>query len=142
MGEADANDLSGLWRGLFSYPRKKPPVHFEASLRDTDGWLVGTTCETGTVGEAAGLTISATLQGRRMARRVTFLKIYDGQFRRYDSVHYEGTVNVDGSEIEGRWMIFGNWSGTFLMVRSAGSSTKVATDAKATVRAHLKGSAS
>ncbi|HEY1934453.1 MAG TPA: hypothetical protein VGG99_20790 [Acetobacteraceae bacterium] len=129
MGETDATNLSGLWLGLFSYPRKLRPVHFEASLRDADGWLVGTTCETGTAGEVAGLTIGATLQGRRTERTVTFLKIYDGESRRYDSVHYEGAVSVDGTEIEGRWTVPGSWSGTFLMVRSAGPSTKVAVDA-------------
>ena len=117
------SDLSGEWRGLYSYARGKDPVHFAAVLRDTDGWLTGTTSETGTAGDAAGLTISASLQGRRTGRSVTFLKIYHGNFRRYDTVHYAGEVSADGTEIEGRWTIPGNSSGTFLMIRTVGLAT-------------------
>ncbi len=38
----------------------------------------------------------------------------------YDSVQYTGEVNEDGIEIEGRWTVRSNWSGTFLMIRSSG----------------------
>ena len=48
-------------------------------------------------GDARGLTITATLQGRRTGRSVTWLKIYDGSFRLYDSVQYAGDINGDGS---------------------------------------------
>ena len=117
---ADAWDLSGVWHGQFSYPRIKAPVAFVATLTESNSWLHGVTQETGTVGDARGVTISATLQGRRTARAVTWLKFYHGSYRGYDAVQYAGEVNEDGTEIAGRWTIHANWSGRFLMVRSKG----------------------
>ena len=46
------------------------------------------------------------------------LKIYHGPSAYYDSVHYAGDLNEDGTEISGTWRVAANWSGTFLMVRS------------------------
>lgn len=96
-------------------------MSFVARLSETNAWLDGFTQETGTAGDARGLTISATLQGRRTGHSVTFLKLYTGSHRGYDSVHYAGAVNADGTEIAGRWTVPGSWSGTFVMTRSAGS---------------------
>ncbi len=117
---ADHLDLSGAWQGLYSYPVSRPSVSFTATLSEALGWLTGRTEETGSVGDARGLTISATLQGRRTGRSVTLLKTYDGSYRGYDSVRYEGTVNNEGAEIDGRWSVVGVWSGSFLMIRSSG----------------------
>ena len=126
MAQADgAQDLSGFWHGLFHYPAGQPPVAFTAELRDADGSLLGSTSETGQVGEAAGRTITATVQGRRQGAATLWLKIYDGDYRQYDSVRYEGVVSADGQEIEGRWTVPGNWSGTFLMIRGAGVADEV-----------------
>ncbi len=130
-GDAAAFDLSGAWQGLFSYPRKQPPVSFAATLSESGGWLTGTTQETGSVGDAKGLTISATIQGGRSGRSVTFLKTYDASFKHYDSVHYAGEVNADGTEIEGQWTVPGNWSGTFLMIRSSGPGAALALETTA-----------
>ena len=113
-------DLSGTWHGFYNYPIAQEPVPFTAELTDADGDLAGRTEETGNVGDARGLAISATLQGRRSGSSVTWLKIYDGQFEHYDAVRYAGNVSEDGLEIEGRWTVPGNWSGTFLMIRAAG----------------------
>jgi hypothetical protein len=49
---------------------------------------------------------------------VSFVKTYDGSNPNYRSVTYEGTVNGDATEIEGRWKIPRDWSGKFLMIRS------------------------
>jgi hypothetical protein len=117
-------DLTGSWRGQYTYPSHKQPVHFTATLTETAGWLVGAIEEIGTVGSARGLTITATVQGRRSGFSATFLKLYDGAFREYDTVHYAGDVNHDGTEIEGRWTIPGSWSGRFLMVRAGGQAEK------------------
>ena len=113
-------NLSGQWQGFYSYPSRQRPVSFSATLTEAGSWLTGMTTETGTEGKARGRVLGATLQGRRTARSVTFLKLYADGFPAYDGVHYEGEVRADGTEIEGRWSIPGSWSGTFLMVRSGG----------------------
>jgi hypothetical protein len=113
-------DLSGLWDGLYSYPRILAPASFVADLKETGGWLTGTTRETAASGSATGQNLSATLQGRRSGSSVKFLKLYDGSVPGFDSVAYEGNVSADGTEIDGRWTAIGNWSGTFLMIRSQG----------------------
>lgn len=106
---------------------------FVAQLTERDAAFSGTSEETGTYGAAKGVKIGATLQGRRDARAVTFLKLYDGRHEGYDSVHYEGRLSADGREIAGRWSIPGGWSGSFLMIRSAGA--KAATAKKTTAKA-------
>jgi hypothetical protein len=126
--EAGAVDLSGVWHGLYSYPRNRDPVSFVATLTEGNSWLTGATQETGVVGDARGLTISATLQGRRTGRSVTWLKTYDRSYRLYDAVHYAGNVSADGTEIEGRWTIPGSWSGKFLMIRSGGLAAALTQD--------------
>ena len=113
-------DLSGPWDGLYSYPRTLAPVSFVADLKETGGWLTGTTGEAAASGSATGQNLSATLQGRRSGSSVKFLKLYDGSVPGFDSVAYEGAVSADGTEIDGRWTAIGNWSGTFLMIRSQG----------------------
>jgi len=115
---SDALNLTGVWHGLYSYPRARESVPFTASLTDGGGWLSGTTEEVPTSGKAKGLTLVATLQGRRTGHSVTFLKTYDDLRYGYDAVQYAGAVNQDGSEIEGRWTIPGVWSGKFLMIRA------------------------
>jgi hypothetical protein len=57
------------------------------------------------------------------------LKIYHGAFALYDSVHYAGDINEDGSEINGRWHVPGSWSGTFLMIRDRAAATAIAKEA-------------
>ena len=61
------------------------------------------------------------------------MKTYDGANPNYRAVDYEGTLSNDGTEIEGRWVIHGVWSGKFLMIRSAGKAETV--ERKVTERA-------
>ena len=62
-----------------------------------------------------------------------FTKSYDAADENYSVVEYEGTLSGDGTEIEGRWTIPSNCSGTFLMIRS--SRTETARSRKQTVDA-------
>jgi hypothetical protein len=110
-------NLSGVWHGLYSYPVAMPSVPFVATLSDRGSWFDGTTEETGTVGDAVGRTLTASLRGRRSGRSITMLKIYHGPSADYDSVHYSGELNEDGTEINGTWRVATTWVGTFLMVR-------------------------
>ena len=131
--QADALNLTGVWHGQYSYPTNKPPIPFTASLTEVNSWLHGSMEEIGTAGDARGVTIGATLQGRRTGRQVTWLKFYHGSYRLYDSVSYEGEVSADGTEIAGRWSILANWSGRFLMVRQKGAEAARAKKATAKV---------
>ena len=126
-------DLSGLWHGFYNYPIAQEPVPFTATLTDADGDIVGATEEIANVGAARGLTITATLQGRRLGFSVTWLKIYDADVQHYDAVQYTGTVSEDGLEIEGRWTVPGHWSGTFLMIRAGGIARSVEAEIEAPV---------
>ena len=123
MSEASLN-LSGLWHGRYAYPRGQSPVAFTATLTEIDGWLSGSIEEKAAVGRSAAVTLTAALQGRRTGYSVTWLKLYEGAPATYDTVHYEGDVSADGTEISGRWTIPGAWSGTFLMIRPSGTGAK------------------
>ena len=93
---------------------------FSARINEIGSWLDGVVEEVGTAGDARGLTISASIQGRRTGRSVTWIKIYHGTFRLYDSVQYGGEVSADGKEIEGQWQIRPGVIGRFMMVRQGG----------------------
>jgi len=113
-------NLSGAWRGVFSYPKRFDSVSFSATLAEKDSWLTGTTQEPRSQREERGLTITASLQGRRVGTSVTWLKLYD-HAPHLHSVHYAGVVSNDGDEIHGHWEIPGSWSGAFLMIREGGA---------------------
>jgi hypothetical protein len=125
MAEVSLN-LSGVWQGRYSYPSNRPAVPFTATLSEIDSWLSGAIEEKGTSRDSIGLTLTATVQGRRTGRSVTWLKLYDGALRTYDAVNYQGEINEDATEISGRWSIPGNWSGTFLMIRPMAAPTRSA----------------
>ena len=120
----DESNLTGIWQGLYSYPRALEPVSFVATLIETASWLSGSTHE---AHRKTGATILATLLGTRADDTVDFVKTYEPTSSGYKKgVHYEGTLSADGTEIEGRWIIPGNWSGRFLMIRGAREAESVA----------------
>ncbi|HEY2892365.1 MAG TPA: hypothetical protein VGJ31_17140 [Dongiaceae bacterium] len=118
-------DLTGQWQGQYSYSgrRNKSPVPFSATINENGTWLDGVVEEVGTAGDAKGITISASIQGRHTGRAVTWIKIYHGSFRLYDSVQYHGEVAADGQEIEGQWQIRPGVIGRFMMVRNGGKAS-------------------
>ena len=122
---AEELNLSGLWKGIYSYPRLLPPNEFEAELRDHAGLLTGETFEHGRNGASKGLPLPAMIEGHRHGLDVRFIKHYDAFRRARTPVHYSGTVSTDGSEISGIWDIPGQWSGTFLMIRAKGKAAVI-----------------
>jgi hypothetical protein len=116
--------LSGLWNGQFSYPKAWEPEFFTASLIETSEFLGGSIQEVAQSGRSKGKTLYATVSGTRVGAKVSFRKSYESATRTH-SVFYEGTVNADGTEIEGSWSIPGNWSGRFLMLRETGQGAAV-----------------
>ena len=109
----DPLDLSGDWLGSYEYPRKFAPVAFTASVAERGGWLSGVVLETTLLGNRR-----AAMEGRRIGQAVTWLKTYQHRDVTHD-VQYEGVVDGAGEEISGRWTIFRDWSGVFLMVRQS-----------------------
>lgn len=109
------HDLSGPWHGLYSYPQVLAPVFFTAELHHADPFLSGRTEES----MEGGACVAARLSGRLAGQGVTFLKMYEAQTDSRDCVSYDGLLDPDGTEIHGRWIIPGNWSGTFLMMRAS-----------------------
>jgi len=114
----DARALTGVWHGLYTYPDGRS-VSFVATLIDSAGALSGSTHEPGGHGDAASGTLYAMIAGKRGGNTVTFRKTYDGKVPRYHAVDYAGTLDAEATEIAGRWIIPGVWSGTFLMIRPA-----------------------
>ncbi len=122
----DRDNLTGIWHGLYTYPRDLGTVSFVATLIESGGALSGSTHEPASDDGAPGGTLLATLSGSRHAGVVTFVKTYDRAGKRFrHPVSYEGALSEDATEIEGRWSIAHNWSGKFLMIRSAGRSVSV-----------------
>lgn len=120
MSAAGDYDLSGRWNGIYNYPSLYPPNQFEATIRDTGGAIAGEISQPGEFFEPEGTVQHAVIEGRRDGNIVTFVKFYDDLSR--PTPHYRGTIQPGGDEIHGEWTIPGDWSGTFLMVRSAGQS--------------------
>ena len=119
MSGAGSADLTGIWLGLYSYPRRLEPVSFTATLIDTSGAISGSSHESFPRRGQGVFTAFAALYGRRDEHAVTFVKTYDGGVPHNKPISYEGAIMDDGNEIEGRWIIPDVWSGRFLMVRSA-----------------------
>lgn len=124
---ASDHKLTGVWDGVYSYPSGGPTVPFVATLIEAGRTLSGSTHEQCLVGGSPNETLFATLMGSRDASAVSFVKTYDGSNCNYRSVKYEGTVNGDATEIEGRWIVSGSWSGRFLMIR-AGDAPRAAAE--------------
>jgi hypothetical protein len=119
-------NLTGIWQGLFSYPRALKAGNFSATLIETSNHLSGSTSELWAHGPRAGETILAMLSGNRIDSMVRFTKTYEGPDQPNHLVEYEGTLTEDFLEIEGRWHIPRSWSGRFLMIRPGGRSVEAA----------------
>ena len=108
--------LTGVWQGVYSYPMGRlAAVAFTATLIEAGSSLSGSVHEQCTM---SGATLLFSVSGSRHSTAVAFAKTYLGTGRHYGTILYEGTVNDDATEIEGRWTIPRDWSGRFLMTRS------------------------
>ncbi|MGE0179938.1 MAG: hypothetical protein AB7O91_08990 [Sphingomonas sp.] len=115
-GEAD---LSGRWTGIYSYSSRFPPNTFEATIRDAGGSISGVIVQPREFFEAGDGMQHAVIDGSKDGTTIRFVKIYDDLDR--PTPHYEGTIQPGGDEVEGRWTIPGDWSGSFMMIRAAGA---------------------
>ncbi|MGN6280089.1 MAG: hypothetical protein ACTHM8_15395 [Sphingomonas sp.] len=130
---SDPLDVTGVWDGIFSYPRAMPPNHFVAELREENGRIVGETREPSDSPRDEASELHAFVEGTRSGADVAFTKFYDSQ-RRLQPISYHGTLDADGNEISGRWTIQSDWSGTFLMTRRAKQAAAETRETAETVR--------
>ncbi len=132
-GPASAENLSGVWNGLYSYAHGGS-VAFVATLTEIGGSLGGTVHEPCTAGGSPADTMTAQIAGSRSGNTVAFVKTYEGGNPYYaHPVRYAGRLSADATEIAGTWSIPGAAAGTFLMMRAAGRKAKA--KRKAEVRA-------
>jgi hypothetical protein len=111
--------LTGVWDGTYVQSRIGM-VTFLATLIETGGALGGNVTDPCIRPDClVGGTHSASIKGHRSGSVVSFVKCYEPSGCGYDTVFYEGLVNADTTEIDGRWRLPRmEGSGTFLMVRS------------------------
>lgn len=119
------DSLTGVWDG--TYTHKRGIVTFLATLIESGGALAGNVTEP-CISPACPLsTHNASIAGHRSGSAVSFVKRYEPPGYGYGTVSYEGTVNAEATEIDGRWWLPG-MSGTFLMVRSTRPAESVVTE--------------
>jgi hypothetical protein len=120
------DSLTGVWDGTFVQPGAGM-VTFLATLIESGGALGGNVTEPCMMSGCPLSTHNASVAGHRSGSAVSFVKRYEPPGFGYDTVLYEGSVNAEATEIDGRWKLPGTTlSGTFLMVRSAKPAESVA----------------
>ena len=125
------DNLTGVWDGTYTQPGVGI-VTFLATLIEAGGALGGNVTEPCATPGCPLSTHNASIAGHRSGSAVSFIKRYEPPGHGYDTVSYEGTVNADATEIDGRWRLPGTTtSGTFLMVRSTQPAESVATEEQA-----------
>ncbi|MBR0869173.1 hypothetical protein JQ633_02295 [Bradyrhizobium tropiciagri] len=124
------DSLTGVWDGSY-VQTGAGMVTFLATLIDAGGALGGSVTEPCMTPGCPLSTHNASLAGHRSGSAVSFVKRYEPPGYGYHTVHYEGTVNAEATEIDGRWRITGTaFSGAFLMVRAGRSAEAVAAEKK------------
>jgi hypothetical protein len=122
------DDLTGVWDGTYVQPHVGI-VSFLATLIESGGALAGDVTEPCMMPGCPLSTHNASIAGHRSGSAVSFVKRYEPPGYGYDTVSYEGFVNAEATEIDGRWRVPGTTSsGTFLMVRSTKTAQSVATE--------------
>ena len=119
------DSLTGVWDGTFTH--RRGIVTFLATLIESGGALAGNVTEPCTNPACPLSTHNASITGHRSASAVSFVKRYEPPGYGYGTVSYEGTVNAEATEIDGRWRL-PRTSGTFLMVRSTRPAEAVVTE--------------
>ena len=112
------DSLTGVWDGTYTQPGVGI-VTFLATLIETGGALGRNVTEPCATPGCPLSTHNASIAGHRSGSAVSFIKRYEPPGYGYNTVSYEGTVNAEATEIDGRWRLPGTTtSGTFLMIRS------------------------
>lgn len=123
--------LTGVWDGTFIQP-SVGAVTFLAALIESGGALTGSVTEPCMSPGCPVATHNASIAGSRSGSAVSFVKRYEPPGYGYTRVFYEGVVNADATEIDGRWKLPDNSAtGTFPMIRSGKPAQAVAREERA-----------
>jgi hypothetical protein len=126
-----ADSLTGIWDGTFLQPGVGT-VTFLATLIEGGGALTGSVTEPCMSPGCPIATHNASISGSRSGNAVSFVKRYQPPGYGYSHVFYEGAINADATEIDGRWWLPDNSvTGTFLMIRSGKPAEAVAVEEQA-----------
>lgn len=120
-----SDDLTGVWDGSYIQPGVGM-ITFTATLVETGGALGGSVTEPCMMPGCPVNTHNSSISGHRSGSAVSFVKRYEPPGFGYDRVTYEGTVNAETTEIDGRWRLPGD-SGSFLMIRAGKPAQAVTT---------------
>lgn len=134
----DAQSLTGVWHGRYSYPGTRMPENSFVAVLYGSTSLTGTVHEVMRHGDGSESPANATVVGACHGHDVTFLKSYDGTSHIRHNVMYAGLLSQDRLEIEGVWRIQhpgGVFSGRFLMIRKRGDDEAVTREVAETVSA-------
>jgi hypothetical protein len=126
------DSLTGVWDGTYTQPGVGI-VTFLATLIESGGALGGSVTEPCMMPSCPLSTHNASITGHRSGSTVSFIKRYEPPGYGYNTVSYEGTVNAEATEIDGRWRLPG-MSGTFLMVRATRAAETSTTEQQAKER--------
>jgi hypothetical protein len=122
------DSLTGVWDGSYTQPGVGI-VTFLATLIESGGALGGNVTEPCMMPRCPLSTHNASIAGHRSGSAVSFVKRYEPPGYGYNTVSYEGSVNAEATEIDGRWRLPGTaTSGTFLMVRSTKAAESIAAE--------------
>jgi hypothetical protein len=127
-----SDDLTGVWDGTYIQPGTGM-VTFTATLVETGGALSGSVSEPCSNPRCPVRTHNALITGHHSGSAVSFVKRYEPSGFGFDTVHYEGVLNAEATEIDGRWQL-PRYSGSFLMIRSSKPAQAASTDKRADER--------
>lgn len=129
------SSLTGSWSGAYRYPNGGHETVFNAQITESGGAFVGVTQEPNEFLQDAVSVLHGEIEGHREGSAVTFTKFYNhGHDATRHSIRYEGTVDANLTQIEGRWIVSSDWSGTFFMHRDDdGAAEEAETSAEATI---------
>lgn len=109
---ADPSDVTGVWYGRYRSNVDPQENSFIALMEEIGATISGSITEPD---GAAGIR-RAIVQGTRDGTTIRFVKRYDGSGGWTHSVRYTGTVDAEGTAIDGIWQV--DWlHGSFVMER-------------------------
>ena len=127
-----SDDLTGVWDGTYIQPGTGM-VTFTATLVETGGALSGSVSEPCSNPRCPVRTHHALITGHHAGSAVSFVKRYEPAGFGFDTVPYEGVLNAEATEIDGRWQL-PRHSGSFLMIRATRPAQAASTDKRADER--------